>query len=357
MFGSSDVAPTARRRTGPLAPMALTMGEPAGIGGEITMKSWLRLKRGKRPFFAIDDPGRLRDLGTRLGLAVPVEAVDGPEQATRVFAHALPVCPIDLPAAPVAGTLEPANAAAVLTAIERAVGFVVDGRASAVVTNPIHKEAMYASGFPFPGHTEFLAHLAGSEAPAVMMLACPSLRVVPVTIHMSLAEAVARLTTVDIVETASIVDEALRRDFSIAKPRLAVAGLNPHAGEGGAMGGEEADVIAPAIRRLNDSGIDAFGPLAPDSMFSTRIRTTYDAAICMYHDQALIPVKTIDFERTVNVTLGLPFVRTSPDHGTALDIAGRGEADASSLVAALELAADMAHRRAAAKRALFVHAG
>ena len=348
---------TEHRRNGTLAPMALTMGEPAGIGGEITMKSWLRLKRGKRPFFAIDDPARLRDLGTRLGLAVPVEAVDGPEQATGVFAHALPVCPLDLPAAPVARTLEPANAAAVRTAIERAVGFVMDGRASAVVTNPIHKEAMYASGFPFPGHTEFLAHLAGSKRPAVMMLACPSLRVVPVTIHMSLAEAVARLKTVDIVETASIVDEALRRDFSIARPRLAVAGLNPHAGEGGAMGVEDADVIAPAIRRLNDSGIDAFGPLAPDSMFSARIRKTYDAAICMYHDQALIPVKTIDFEGTVNVTLGLPFVRTSPDHGTALDIAGRGEADASSLVAALELAAEMACRRAAAEGARFVDAG
>ncbi len=351
------MTPTESRPTGTLAPMALTMGEPAGIGGEITLKSWLRLKLGNRPFFVIDDPGRLRDLGARLGLGVPVEAVDGPEQATDVFAHALPVYPLDLPAVPVAGTLDPANAAAVRSAIERAVGFVVDGRASAVVTNPIHKEAMYASGFPFPGHTEFLADLVGSKRPAVMMLACPSLRVVPVTIHMSLAKALAQLTTADIVETSSIVDEALRRDFSIPRPRLAVAGLNPHAGEGGAMGAEEADIIVPAIRRLNDSGINAFGPLAPDSMFSARIRTTYDAAICMYHDQALIPVKTIDFDGSVNVTLGLPFVRTSPDHGTALDIAGRGEADASSLIAALDLAAHMTRRRATAVGAHFVHAG
>ena len=217
------------------------------------------------------------------------------------------------------------------------------------MTNPVHKETLYRSGFPFPGHTEFLADLGGLETPAVMMLVAAELRTVPVTVHASLTDAVKSLSAERIIAAATIADSALRTDFAIAKPRLAVAGLNPHAGEGGSLGNEEAAIIVPAIASLRAKGIEAFGPLPPDALFSARARNDYDAAICMYHDQALIPVKTLDFDGAVNVTLGLPFVRTSPDHGTALDIAGTGNADESSLLAALKVAADMARRRAAAR--------
>jgi 4-hydroxythreonine-4-phosphate dehydrogenase len=224
---------------------------------------------------------------------------------------------------------------------------VQSGDAAAVVTGPIHKQTMYQGGFRFAGHTEYLAHLAGIATPPVMMLACSELKVVPVMVHVSLVESIRRLTTAIVVEKAAITAAALRRDFGIAHPRLAVAGLNPHAGEGGDMGGEEARIIRPAIDALRAKDIDAFGPLSPDTMFSARARARYDAAICMYHDQALIPIKTIDFEGAVNLTLGLPFVRTSPDHGTALDIAGTGRANEASLVAALRMADAMARQRAA----------
>ncbi len=327
----------------PPRPLALSMGEPAGVGGEVTLKAWM--EGASPPFFVIDAPERLEGLAGRLGMAVPIQAIESPEEALGVFGRALPVLPIKVPVTPVSGRPDPANAGAVIEAIEKAVTLVQTGRASAVVTNPIQKQSLYEAGFAFPGHTEFLAHLAGGDASPVMMLACPSLKVVPVTIHVSLREAIAALTTEGIVEVARITAAALKNDFGIAKPRLAVAGLNPHAGEGGGMGREDIDIVAPAIGILREEGIDAFGPAPSDTLFTEPARTGYDAAICMYHDQALIPIKTIDFEGGVNVTLGLPFVRTSPDHGTALDIAGTGQANANSLTAALNMAAGMVLRR------------
>lgn len=322
------------------------MGEPAGIGGEIAVQAWRRRGEGVPPFYAIDDPARLAALARRFDWDVPVHPVKRPEEALSLFAEALPVVPIG--AAPRARPGQPdrADARLVLAAIERAVADARDGRAAAVVTNPISKDALYRAGFRHPGHTEYLAELAGSTAPAIMMLACPELRVVPVTIHHALREAIALLSTQAIVYAGQVVDAALRRDFGIANPRLAVAGLNPHAGEGGALGREDLDIVAPAVAELRAAGINARGPLAADTMFHERARRGYDAALCMYHDQALIPIKTIDFDGGVNVTLGLPFIRTSPDHGTAFDIAGRGVARADSLIAALRLAAAMAARRA-----------
>ncbi len=324
-------------------PLALSMGEPAGVGGEIALKAWM--EGAVPPFFVIDAPERLKTLAGRLGMAVPVEAIEAPEEALGVYGRALPVLPIGIPTDPVPGRPDPANAGAVIEAIEKAVALVREGRAGAVVTNPIQKQSLYEAGFAFPGHTEFLAHLAGGGMLPVMMLACPLLKVVPVTIHVSLREAIAALTTEGIVEAARITAGALKNDFGIARPRLAVAGLNPHAGEGGGMGREDIDIVAPAIGILRKEGIDAFGPAPSDTLFTEPARTAYDAAICMYHDQALIPIKTIDFEGGVNVTLGLPFVRTSPDHGTALDIAGTGQAGADSLTAALNMAGDMVSRR------------
>ena len=328
-------------------PLALTMGEPAGIGGEITLLAWLRRGEGRVPaFFALDDPARLERLAESLGWTVPVRCIAGPEEAAGAFAEALPVLPLSLPRPVTAGRPEPANAASVITAITTAVALVAEGRAAALVTNPIQKEALYAAGFRHPGHTEFLAELAGGATP-VMMLACPGLRVVPVTIHQPLREALAALTSERIVVAGRIAAAGLMRDFAIARPRLAVAGLNPHAGEHGTLGREEIDIIAPAVAELRAAGIAADGPAPADTLFHSEARRRYDAALCMYHDQALIPLKTIDFAGGVNVTLGLPFIRTSPDHGTALDIAGSGRADPASLIAALLLAGEMAARRAA----------
>ena len=323
-------------------PLALTMGEPAGIGGELALKAW---KAAPCCFFAIDDPARLGALSERLGLDVPVAAIAEPAEAEAVFPRALPVLVQELAAEVKPGRLDPANAAAVIAAIERAVALVQAGEAAAVVTNPIHKEILYQAGFRYPGHTEFLAALAGIDTAPVMMLACPGLRVVPVTIHLPLAEAVGALTTEAIVDAGRVTAAALVTDFGIAAPRLAVAGLNPHAGEGGALGREEAEIIAPAVAALVAEDIMVTGPAPADSLFHPAAREGYDAALCMYHDQALIPLKTIDFARGVNITLGLPFVRTSPDHGTALDIAGQGRADPRSLLAAFETARDMAQAR------------
>ena len=323
------------------APLALTMGDPAGIGGEIAAKAWAS-GAARRPFFCIDDPARLAAYG------VPVREVVLPAEAIAVFADALPVLPEPLPAPSTPGAPVAANANAVIRSIERAVALAMAGEAAAVVTNPINKKALYdGAGFAYPGHTEFLAALGGVER-SVMMLAAPGLRVVPVTIHIALAEVPARLTGAEIIDTARIAHEALRRDFGVEAPRLALAGLNPHAGEGGAMGTEDRDVIAPAIAALRAEGIDARGPLPADTMFHEAARAGYDAALCMYHDQALIPVKMLDFAKGVNVTLGLPFIRTSPDHGTAYDIAGRGVADPTSLIEALNMADAMAARREAA---------
>ncbi|HVI49982.1 MAG TPA: 4-hydroxythreonine-4-phosphate dehydrogenase PdxA [Candidatus Sulfotelmatobacter sp.] len=328
-------------------PVALTMGEPAGIGGDIALAAWTRRETGGLPpFFVIDDAGRLAALAQRMELAVPVRTIAEPEEAAALFPHALPVLHRPLPASAIPGCLNPDNGKSVVAAIEEAVRLTVEGRAAAVVTNPIHKKALYDAGFRFPGHTEFLAELAGVPR-VVMMLACPQLRVVPVTIHLSLKDAIASLTSEEIVAQGRITAESLRRDFGIAHPRLAVSGLNPHAGEGGAMGTEDSDIVAPAVAALRAEGIDAFGPLPGDTMFHARARAGYDAALCMYHDQALIPIKTIDFDGGVNITLGLPFIRTSPDHGTALDLAGSGKANPGSLIAALKMAAQMASMRMA----------
>ncbi|WP_158743262.1 4-hydroxythreonine-4-phosphate dehydrogenase PdxA [Acidisphaera sp. L21] len=321
-------------------PLVLTMGDPAGIGGEITAKAWRALAGAGPGFAIIADPFWIG------ALDVPMAVIKSLDQVADVFASALPVLALSLPEIPHAGRPDPANAPAVIASIERAVRLVQAGEAGAMVTNPISKAVLYQAGFPHPGHTEFLGELTGGTP--VMMLACPHLRVVPVTIHVSLRRALEGVTTEAILATARATHAALRRDFGIAAPRLAVAGLNPHAGEQGAMGVEEIETIIPAIAALQAEGIDATGPYPPDTMFTDAARPTYDAAICMYHDQALIPLKTLDMAGGVNVTLGLPIIRTSPDHGTAFGIAGQGVADPGSLIAAIRMAAELAHRRTAA---------
>ena len=311
--------------------LALTMGDPAGIGGELTLKAWSALRDSGPAFVALDDPARL----CALDPSIPLQVIGAIGEAR--FADALPVLPIGLAAHSTPGRPDPANAGAVIVSIETAVRLAQEGQAAGVVTNPISKATLYAAGFAHPGHTEFLGVLTGAKL-SVMMLANDQLRVVPVTVHVGLRAALDLLTTDLIVETARITADALRRQFGIARPRLGIAGLNPHAGEAGAMGTEEQTIIAPAMDILRADGIDLSGPYPPDTMFTPAARARYDVAICMYHDQALIPLKTIDMASGVNVTLGLPIVRTSPDHGTAFDIAGRGIADASSLIAAIRLA-------------------
>lgn len=329
-------------------PLALTMGEPAGIAGELTLKTWLgRQEKAVPTFFAIDDPHNLSQLAERLGWTVPIVEIDAPEAAHDAFATALPVLPLSLPGSMTPGSPDPRNAGSVLDSIRIAVDLVLRGQADALVTNPVHKKTLYDAGFQHPGHTEFLAELAGVER-SVMMLACQSLRVVPVSGHIPLTEAIATLSRDEIIAVSSITAKALRNDFGIDHPRLMIAGLNPHAGESGALGREDIDIIAPAVEELKRQGIVATGPAPADTLFHERAREGYDAAICMYHDQALIPLKTIDFYGGVNVTLGLPFVRTSPDHGTAFEIAGLGVADETSLLAALAMAAEIAERRSAA---------
>jgi 4-hydroxythreonine-4-phosphate dehydrogenase len=318
----------------------VTCGEPAGIGPEIAAMAWDRL-RATLPFAWLGDPRHLPP-GT------PVAEIADPAQAASVADRALPVLPRRFPTEARPGRLDPANAAATAEAISEGARLAMRGAASALVTGPISKAALVeGAGFAFPGHTEFLAHLAGIDR-VVMMLASPLLRVVPVTIHIALAEVPAVLTSALLEQTLRITRAALIRDFAVPAPRIAVAGLNPHAGEGGLMGREEIEVIAPVLDRLRAEGADLAGPLSADTMFHAEARARYDAAVCMYHDQALIPIKTLDFAGGVNVTLGLPFVRTSPDHGTAFDIAGTGRADPSSLIAALRLAAQMAANRARA---------
>lgn len=321
-------------------PLVLTMGEPSGIGGELTAKAWLALREGGPGFVAVDDPERLA------GYGVPVREVFSASEAMGVFGEALPVLAERLAVPSVAGRPDVANAGAVIASIRRAVALVQAGEAGAVVTNPIAKSVLYGAGFGYPGHTEFLGALTGCALP-VMMLANSFLRVVPVTVHVSLRAALEMLSVELIVETSLVVAAALRR-AGIAAPRLGMAGLNPHAGEGGAMGREEGTLIAPAIEALRAAGIVVVGPYPPDTMFTPSARAQYDVAICMYHDQALIPLKTLDMASGVNVTLGLPIVRTSPDHGTAFDIAGRGVADPSSLLAAIRMAEEMGMAQVAA---------
>ncbi len=327
-------------------PLALTMGEPAGVGGELTLLAWQESRRGQVPtFFVIDDARRLARLAERLGWQVEIREIQAPEQAEEVFASALPVWPLALNDEAVFGQPSAATAKSVAASIEHAVTAAKTKRAAAVVTNPIQKSALAEGGFAHPGHTEYLGALDEAPAPPVMMLACDELRVVPVTVHIPLRDVADRLTQASIVHCVTTTAEALSRDFGIAAPRVAVAGLNPHAGENGLLGHEEETIIAPAIAKLTEQGLDVIGPLPADTLFHEEARQRYDAAVCMYHDQALIPLKTLDYYQGVNVTLGLSFVRTSPDHGTALDIAGSGSADPRSLLAALRLAAQMAERR------------
>ncbi len=329
-----------------MLPLALTLGEPAGIGPDIALLAWRRRDELKLPpFYLIGDARFLAQRAQSLGLDMPIQE-SAPIEATSIFARALPVTPLDLPVTAAPGAADATSAPAAIASIEKAVADVLAGRAAAVVTNPVAKNVLYGSGFAEPGHTEFLAKLAqqttGKPVRPVMMLWSPELAVVPVTIHLPLKDVPGRLTTDLIVETGRIVARDLAVKFGVERPRLAIAGLNPHAGEEGALGEEDRTVVAPAVARLATEGIDVRGPMPADTMFNERARASYDVALCMYHDQALIPIKTLAFDHAVNVTLGLPFVRTSPDHGTAFDIAGSGRANPSSLIAALRLAARLA---------------
>jgi 4-hydroxythreonine-4-phosphate dehydrogenase len=331
-------------------PLALTSGEPAGIGPDIAITAWLlRHELNLPPFYVLGDCDSLAGRAATLGLRVDFADVR-PEQANATFAQAIPVVATGVPATAAPGHPDPTSANAALASIRQAVADVRDGKASAVVTNPIAKNVLYRAGFGHPGHTEFLAELAaggGTPPQPVMMLWSPQLAVVPVTIHLALREALAALSSELIVSTARIAAADLKSRFGLARPRLAISGLNPHAGEDGSLGTEDIEIVAPAVETLRREGFAVRGPLPADTMFHAAARKTYDCAICMYHDQALIPIKTIAFEDAVNVTLGLPFVRTSPDHGTAFDIAGTGKANPSSLIAALRLAARMAAARTA----------
>ena len=327
------------------APLALTMGDPAGIGPELALRAWLARDKASPAFLVLADPAPLAALARRLDLAVPLVEV-APAETVAAFSRALPVAPLAARAAATPGAPSPAFAAATIESIERAVALAKSGDVRAVITNPIAKATLYAAGFRFPGHTEFLGALAarhwGGAAQPVMMIWSEALAVVPVTIHVALSDVPRLLTPALIVSTARIVVADMRSRFGVARPRLAFAGLNPHAGESGAMGREEIETIAPAIETLRAEGLDVVGPLPADTMFHAAARARYDVAVTMYHDQGLIPAKTLAFDSGVNVTLGLPFVRTSPDHGTAFDIAGKGVASPTSLIAALTLAARLA---------------
>jgi 4-hydroxythreonine-4-phosphate dehydrogenase len=327
-------------------PLALTLGEPAGIGPDLAVAVWRRRVELDLPrFYLIADPDFVRRRAERLNLEVPIATVT-PAAAAAAFPSALPVVDLDVAVSAEPGRPDRSSAPAAIASLRRAVADVLSGAAAAVVTSPVAKNVLYSWGFAEPGQTEFLATLAqettGKWQRPVMMLWSPELAVVPVTIHLPLREIFAHLSTELVIETGRIVARDLAGRFRIPRPRLAVAGLNPHAGEEGTLGEEDRAIVAPAVARLKADGIDVRGPLPADSLFHRRARASYDAALCMYHDQALIPIKTLAFDHAVNVTLGLPFVRTSPDHGTAFDIAGTGTADATSLVAALRLAARLA---------------
>ncbi len=336
MTGSSPDAPRV---------LGITMGDPAGIGVEVVAKAWeQRQQELLPPFFLIADS----DYPARHQSNIPIEVIAAPEETEGVFSRALPVMSCGATANVTVGQPDPVNANAVLQSIDLAVEFALSGRIAGLVTAPIHKDSLIAAGFEYPGHTEYLGHLAGDQSPPVMMLTCPGLRVVPVTIHLGLAKAIGELTQALIFTHGQILERALRQDFGIDNPRIAVAALNPHAGESGEFGDEEERIIAPAIEELRAAGLKIDGPFPADSLFHEAARRNFDAVLCMYHDQALIPLKTIDFWNGVNVTLGLPFVRTSPDHGTAHDIAGTGSARADSMIAAIKTADQMARRHQAA---------
>ncbi|WP_298290448.1 4-hydroxythreonine-4-phosphate dehydrogenase PdxA [Novosphingobium sp.] len=330
-----------------MPPLALTIGDPAGIGPELAAASWaLREDEGLPPFFVVGSARLVEQAARARGLTGPVCAVTSPDEVAECFADALPVLDLgDLDYRP--GAPDDEGATLALRTLEVATGLVRSGAAAALVTGPIAKSRLARVGFTHPGQTEFVAQACGiTPENAVMMLAGPSLKVVPITVHMALRDVPHVLTAELIRSRAAIAAAGLVRDYGIARPRLAVAGLNPHAGEDGRMGREDIDVVAPAVAMLREAGIDAFGPLPPDTMFHAQARAGFDVAICMYHDQALIPMKALDFDEGVNVTLGLPIVRTSPDHGTAFGIAGTGAARVGPTIAALRMAGECAARRA-----------
>ncbi|MDG4721238.1 MULTISPECIES: 4-hydroxythreonine-4-phosphate dehydrogenase PdxA [Thalassospira] len=332
-----------------IAPIALTIGEPGGVGPELALKAWLKRKeQNLAPFCVLSPITILTRAAEQLGQDIQIKVVSDISETSRIFDDALPVLALDAgDSPPVCGVASAATADIVIESITKAVKLCEAGNASAVVTNPIQKSALYAAGFRHPGHTEFLAELAGPGTVPVMMLANAKLRVVPLTIHIALTEVPKQLTPELIMEQCQITAAALQRDFGVEHPRLALAGLNPHAGEDGTMGTEEQTIMMPAINALRAKGLNVIGPMPADTMFHDEARENYDVALCPYHDQALIPVKTLDFHGGVNVTLGLPFIRTSPDHGTALNIAGKGIARPDSLIAALKMAAEMATKRLA----------
>ena len=327
-------------------PLAVTMGEPSGVGGEITLDAWLMHRDQNLPaFMLLDDPARIERLAQKLNKDVPVQVIDTAEEAISCFDRALPIMPIELKAPVELGTLNPANGEAVIRSIELAVEMAMQGKVSGVVTNPIHKAVLYEVGFKHPGHTEFVADLCGKGETPIMMIATEDLRVVPLTVHIALKDVPQAVTAELIDEKMCIMAQSLKQDFGIENPHIAVAGLNPHAGEGGKMGTEEIETIIPAIEKLQREGMLVSGPHPADTLFHAEARKNYDAALGMYHDQVLTPVKTLDFHGGVNVTLGLSVVRTSPDHGTALDIAGKGVARPDSLIAAIKMADQIAKNR------------
>ena len=331
-------------------PLAISIGDPAGIGPELIAAAWaMREAEGLPLFFAVGSRAVLEAAAKARGLNTPVQSIGGPDEAAAVFPHALPVIDVGT-CAYTPGAPDDAGAELALRALETATGLVKQGAAAALITGPIAKSRLARIGFSQPGQTEFVAQACGiTPENAVMMLAGPHVRVVPITVHVALRD-VPGLLSADLIRARSaIAASALRRDFGVEQPRLALAGLNPHAGEDGRMGTEDRDLIAPAVAALRKAGIDARGPMPADTMFHAEARKTYDAAICMYHDQALIPIKVLDFDEGVNVTLGLPIVRTSPDHGTAFGIAGTGTARPGATIAAIRMAGECAARRAAAE--------
>ncbi len=331
-----------------VAPLAVSIGDPAGIGPEIIAASWARrTEKSLAPFFVVGGAGLLEAAAGSRKLDCPVVRIDEPDEASEAFARGIPVMGVDdceyMPGLP-----DEQGAALALSSLAEATRMALLGKAGGIVTAPVAKSQLAKVGFEFPGQTEFLAFACGLPADdGVMMLAGPSLKAVPLTVHCALADVPGSLTTSMIYAKARIVADALRRDFGIPAPRIAICGLNPHAGEGGKFGTEEREIIEPAIAQLRDEGFAVTGPHPADAIFTPRGRATYDVALAMYHDQALVPLKALDFDEGVNVTLGLPIVRTSPDHGTAFDIAGRNIADPGAMIAALKMAGEIAARRAA----------
>ena len=347
----SNVPPLAR------LPMAVTMGDTAGIGSDITVLAWQQHHTTLPPFFYVGDASHLARRARTLGLNIPIQKINAPQDTMDVFKRALPVIHMDIANPDACGEACTANAPMIIESIKSCTQYVLDGHASAMVTNPINKSVLYSAGFNHPGHTEYLAHLStGDATDAIMMLACGhwneggdnSLRVVPLTTHLSLRDAIDAVTPTAITEMILRLNHECKTKLGIANPRIAVAGLNPHAGEDGAMGHEEMMIITPAIEHAReiDPTITVTHPLPPDTLFHAEARASYDIALCMYHDQALIPLKTLDFHGGVNVTLGLPMIRTSPDHGTAFSLAGTGTANPNSFINAIHHAHNMAHATA-----------